>query len=302
MKRKLVVCNSVQRIGRGGRPRRWSVFLLVFGMLFLSLSALSPRAFAQPTALWLEESPFTHSDTQFVAGETMKIHIGGPEGDVYDILITYDPWPGMDILWMEWDDQTVPAGGEIVLSLELSFSANSGLYRVEVWNSTRTQNYLLANYWVIPFNEMVLDLLLELQDEIVELTNQLASLQQNLSQIEGDVSQLQTDIDNLQSTLSDIQTGLAVVIDDMDDLTSSMDDLEDKIEDLEDQIEDLQADIANLEEEQASTSDSLGTNDLLIYLALALGIAGLVIGLLAMFRKRPDYPQIAPEEQSTQQP
>lgn len=302
MKRRSVVCNSTERIGRCDRMKRWSVLLLVFGAFFLTFSALSPLAFAQPTALWLEESPYTHSDVEFVPGESMKIHIEGPEGDVYDICVTYDPWPGQDLLVREWDDRTVPAGGEILLEYLIPSSADVGSYRMEVWNSARTQAYLSVNYSVIPFNQMVLELLLELQDETTELTNQLASLQQDLSQMEGNISQLQTDIDNLQSTVSDIQTGLAAVIDDMDDLTSSMDDLQDQIENLENQIEDLQTDIANLEEKQASESDFAGTNDMLTYLALIFGIAGLVIGLLAMFRKGPSRPQEAPIEQPIPQP
>jgi prefoldin subunit 5 len=232
----------------------------------------------------------------------MKIHVEGPEGEVYDICVTYDPWPGMDLLVMEWDDQTVPAGGEILVDYPIPSSADVGPYRMEVWNSARTQAYLWVNYSVIPFSQMVLDLLLELQDETTELSSQLASLQQDLSQLEGNVSQLQTDIDNLQSTLSSIQTGLAAVIDDIDDLASSMDDLQDQIDDLEDQIEDLQADVTNLEEKQASESDFAGTNDLLTYLALIFGIAGLVIGLLAMFRKGPSLPQVAPIEQPIRQP
>ncbi len=302
MKRKPVVCNSTERIRKYGRMKRWSVLLLVFGAFFLSFSALSPIAFAQPTALWLEESPFTNSDTEFLRGESIGIHIEGPEDDVYDVSIVYDPDLSPQVTRF-WDDVTVPSGGEVVLYHDIPESTQIiRRYQIQVWSSDGSTLHLWFDYGVVRFNAPVLEFILDLQDEIEALTNQLASLQQNLSLIEGDISQLQTDIDNLQSTLSNIQTGLAVVIDDIDDLTSSMDDLEDQIDDLEDQIEDLQADIANLEEKQASESDFAGTNDLLTYLALIFGIAGLVIGLLAMFRKGPSRPQEAPIEQPIRQP
>lgn len=301
MKRKPVVCKYIERIRKYGRMKRWSVLILVFGAFFLSLSALSPMAFAQPTALWLEESPFTNSDTEFLRGETIGIHIEGPEDDVYDVSIVYDPDISPQVT-RSWDDVTVPSGGEIVLN---HFIPESTLiirrYQVQVWSSDGSTLHLWYDYWVIRFNGPVLEFILNLQDEIEDLTEQMTSLEQNLSQLEGNVSQLQTDVDNLQSTVSDIQSGLADVIDDMDELTSSMDDLQDQIDNLEDQIEDLQADIANLEEKQASEPDFAGTNDMLTYLALIFGIAGLVIGLLAMFRKGPSLPQEAPMEQPVHQ-
>jgi len=141
-------------------------------------------------------------------------------------------------------------------------------------------------------------LIVNLQNDIQNLMTQLTSLQQDLSLlelnisalqegldlVEENVSQLQTDVNNLQSTLNTVQTDLGNVIDDLGDLTSRVDDLENRIEDLE-------ADIAGLEEKQTSTTGSLGTNDLLTYLALAFGVVALVVGLLAMLRKRPIHAQ-----------
>ena len=281
--------------------RRWTALLLVSGAFFLSLSALSPMAFAQPTALWLEESPLTNSDAEFLRGETIAMHIEGPEGDIYDVRIVYDPDLSPQVTRL-WDDVTVPSGGEIVLYHGIpETTIIIRRYQVQVWSSDGSTLHLWTDYWVIRFNAPVLEFILDLQDEIENLTEQMTSLEQKLSQMEGNVSQLQTDVDNLQSTVSDIQTGLAAVIDDIDDLTSSMDDLQDQIDNLEGQIEDLQADIANLEEKQALEPDPARSNDALTYLALVFGIAGLVIGLLAMLRKGPSLPQVAPMERPVQQ-
>lgn len=143
-------------------------------------------------------------------------------------------------------------------------------------------------------------LIVNLQNDIQNLMTQLTSLQQdlsllelnvsvlqeNLDLVEENVSQLQTDVNNLQSTPNTVQTNLTNVIHDLADLTS-------RVNDLEDRIDDLETTIVGLEEEQTSTTSSLGTNDLLTYLALGFGIVGLVVGLLATLRKRPIYPQSA---------
>ncbi|MCJ2557021.1 MAG: hypothetical protein LN415_07965 [Candidatus Thermoplasmatota archaeon] len=120
----------------------------------MAFCAWSPGAMAQPTALWIEESPFTHSNTQFVPDETISIHIEGVEDDVYDILLFYDP-SGTPVQKREWNDRTVPSSEEIVLSYEIPGSA-AGIeaYVIEVWNEDQTQHYWLLDYiyWVVLFD------------------------------------------------------------------------------------------------------------------------------------------------------
>ena len=61
------------------------VALLVFVLVSMAFCAWSPGAMAQPTDLWIEESPFTHDDRYFVPGETMTIHIEGVEdGELFN--------------------------------------------------------------------------------------------------------------------------------------------------------------------------------------------------------------------------
>ncbi|MCJ2564194.1 MAG: hypothetical protein LN417_08930, partial [Candidatus Thermoplasmatota archaeon] len=118
----------------------------------MAFCAWSPGAMAQPTALWIEESPFTHNDLEFVPDETIRIHIEGVEDDVYDILIVYDPW-GADVMKREWDDRTIPSSEEIVLTYEIPDSAASiESYQVQVWDEPRTWLYLTYTYDVILFD------------------------------------------------------------------------------------------------------------------------------------------------------
>ncbi|MFQ6107067.1 MAG: hypothetical protein ACE5QF_05720 [Thermoplasmata archaeon] len=129
--------------------KKWIIALLVFGLVSMAFGAWTPAARAQPTALWLEESPFTHSDTQFVLGETITIHVEGPEAEVYDILIVYDPF-GSNVIKREWDNRTVPSSGEIVLNYDVPISAASiQSYRVEVWNDTRSTMWLSYSYTLV---------------------------------------------------------------------------------------------------------------------------------------------------------
>lgn len=130
------------------------VALLVFVMVSMAFCAWSPGAMAQPTALWIEESPFTHNDWQFVPDETISIHIEGVEDDVYDILIVYDPW-GADVMKREWDDRTIPSSEEIVLTYEIPDSAASiEMYQVQIWDEDRIVQYWLFDYdyWVTLFD------------------------------------------------------------------------------------------------------------------------------------------------------
>ncbi|MFQ5911059.1 MAG: hypothetical protein ACE5IJ_10130, partial [Thermoplasmata archaeon] len=127
--------------------------LLVFGLVGMAFWAWSPVARAQPTDLWIEESPFTHDDRYFVPEETITIHVEGVEDDIYDILIIYDPFPGADSLKREWDDRTVPSSEEIVLTYEIPGSAASiRIYEVQVWNEARDNLYLTYWYWVVLFD------------------------------------------------------------------------------------------------------------------------------------------------------
>jgi hypothetical protein len=81
------------------------VALLVFVLVSMAFCAWSPGAKAQPTNVWIEESPFTHSTWQFVPEETITIHVEGVEDEIYDILIIYDPF-GTPSQKREWDDRT----------------------------------------------------------------------------------------------------------------------------------------------------------------------------------------------------
>lgn len=264
----------MERIRSG---RMWS-FLLILGIL--SLCALSLKAFAQPTALWFDESPFTGSDTEFLIGETVVIHIEGPVGDIYDVMIIYDP-DLSPVVWKSWDNVTVPSGGEIVLNYEIAEgSPIVRRYQVQVLDATGSTLHLFLDYYLIRFNAPVLEFILELEEEIENLTAQMASLEHNLSLLESDISALEESIDSIENDISQLEAD---------------------IDDLEAQIADLQTQVADLEEKQASTEDSLGAKDPLIYLALVLGIVGLIIGLLAMFRRRPYQPLPAPEWQQAQQ-
>ncbi|MCK4455934.1 MAG: hypothetical protein KAU99_06255 [Thermoplasmata archaeon] len=129
---------------------RLSVSLFAF-VLVSTVIGLSPEASAQPTDLWLEESPYTHQDDLFVVGETLTIHIEGPVDDIYDVTIVYDPF-GITALKREWDDRVVPSGGEIVLQYDIPLSASSNeMYQVQVWDESRTFMYLTYNYWLILF-------------------------------------------------------------------------------------------------------------------------------------------------------
>lgn len=265
------IARIMKRIGR-----IWSI-LLAFGIL--SLSALSPGA-AQPTALWFEESPFTHSDAEFLLGETMVIHIEGPVGDIYDVLIIFDP-DLSPVMVRFWDNVTVPSGGEIVLDNEIPESWQIiRRYQVQVWDAAGSTMHLWLDYNLTRFNAPVLEFILELEEEIENLTQQMAGLEQSLSLLESDISSLQGDLDAIEDDISQLEAD---------------------IDDLEAEIADLQAQITDLEEKQASSEDSIGTKDPLIYLALVLGIVGLIISLLAMFRRRPNQPLPAPEWQQTQQ-
>ncbi|MFQ6128111.1 MAG: hypothetical protein ACE5QW_04330, partial [Thermoplasmata archaeon] len=132
--------------------KKWSVAVLVFGLVSMAFCVWTPTATAQATDLWLEESPFTHSNTTFVPGETIIIHVEGPEDDVYDIRIMYDPF-GTNVVKREWEDRTVPSSEEIILEYDVPVSAASiEMYRVEVWNETSTELYFTWDYWLILFN------------------------------------------------------------------------------------------------------------------------------------------------------
>ncbi|MCJ2669646.1 MAG: hypothetical protein LN416_03940 [Candidatus Thermoplasmatota archaeon] len=130
------------------------VALLAFVMVSMAFCAWSPGAMAQPTDLWIEDSPFTHNDWEFVPDETISIHIEGVEDDVFDILIVYDPW-GANSLKREWDDRTIPSSEEIVLNYEIPDSAASiEMYQVQIWDEPRTTQYWWFdyNYWVVLFD------------------------------------------------------------------------------------------------------------------------------------------------------
>lgn len=129
------------------------VALLAFVMVSMAFCAWSPGVRAQPTNVWIEESPFTHNDWQFVPGETMTIHVEGVEDDVYDIVIIYDPG-GADLQMTDWEDQTVPSSEEIVLEYDIPDGAASLLdYEVQTWDDTRTWRYWVdETFWVVLFD------------------------------------------------------------------------------------------------------------------------------------------------------
>lgn len=130
------------------------VALLVFVMVSMAFCAWSPGAMAQPTDLWIEESPFTHNDWEFVPEETISIHVEGVEDEEYDILIVYDPW-GANSLKREWDDRKIPSSEEIVLPYEIPDSAASiEMYQVQIWDKDRIVQYWWFdyNYWVVLFD------------------------------------------------------------------------------------------------------------------------------------------------------
>lgn len=122
------------------------VTLLVFGLVSMAFCAWTPAAKAQPWDVWVEESPFTHSNVEFVPGETISIHIEAAEGEVFDVRIMYDPW-GTYSLKREWDDRTIPSSEEIVLTYEVPDSAASiEVYWIEVWDETQTSLYWIYQY------------------------------------------------------------------------------------------------------------------------------------------------------------
>jgi hypothetical protein len=123
------------------------VALMVFGLVSMAFCAWSPGAMADPTGLWIEESPFTHNDRFFVPGETISIHVEGLEDDVYNILIIYDPG-GADSQKRKWDNRTVPSSEELVLTYQIPDSAASiENYEVQIWDQDMLVQYWWWDYW-----------------------------------------------------------------------------------------------------------------------------------------------------------
>jgi hypothetical protein len=127
--------------------RRWSAALLVFGLIGMAFCSWSPGAMADPTDVWIEESPFTGSDTLFVPTEEIKIHIEGVEDDIYVVKIVYDPW-GTPTDKRVWPPRTVPASEELIYEYEIPAEAASiEMYVVEVWNDDESVHYWMHDYY-----------------------------------------------------------------------------------------------------------------------------------------------------------
>ncbi|MCK4367161.1 MAG: hypothetical protein KAW84_04375, partial [Thermoplasmata archaeon] len=119
----------------------------------MAFCAWSPGVRAQPDRIEIDESPFTHEIDEFVPGETITIHVFGVEDDVYDIAIIYNPG-GVDLKMTDWEDETVPESGEIVLEYDIPGSATSLLsYEVQAWNHTGVfPPGVTYTFWVVLFD------------------------------------------------------------------------------------------------------------------------------------------------------
>ncbi len=129
------------------------VALLAFVMVSMAFCAWSPGVMAAPDRIEIDESPFTHEIDEFVPGETLTIHVFGVEDDVYDIVIIYEPG-GADLKMTDWEDETVPESGEIVLEYDIPDGAASRLdYEVQTWDETGNWRYWVDyTFWVVLFD------------------------------------------------------------------------------------------------------------------------------------------------------
>lgn len=125
---------------------------MVLALAFVSMAfLLTQNTRAQPTNLWLEESPYTHSDVLFVPGETIVIHVEGPENDVYDIKVVYDPF-GANLQKRLWDNVTIGSSGEWVEDYDIPNAAADGYYHVQVWDRNQTILHMFVGYNVQLFD------------------------------------------------------------------------------------------------------------------------------------------------------
>ena len=137
------------------------------------------------------------------------------------------------------------------------------------------------------------DAIQTLTQRIDSLESRLSSLEANMSEAQGDIAFLKGEVQSIENDISSLQSGLNALSTDYEELEQEFDDLTGRLDELESQIE-------GVEDDQQTISDSVGTNNILTYLALVLSIVSLVLAV-ALRRRKKEVPTPPPQASPPQQ-
>lgn len=140
-----------------------------------------------------------------------------------------------------------------------------------------------------------------LESELTSVEASVSSLYTNMSEAQVDIAYLKGEVQSIKNDVSSLQSDLSALSSDYDDLQGDVDDMIERLGELETRVSEIEFTLGSIQDDQQTTSDSLGINNILTYLALILSIVALVLVAISKARRKKEAPAPPPTQQQPAQ-